>query len=184
MDPPATSYSSDQSDHFSITLNPTVRFTYREQQTWVCTGCRGMFEEIDLPKYCYTCPECAPITHPMAFARIDSTHWTCNSCNHTWTPQQLKDFNFTCNHQQQQTRPQRHPSPSRSTRSSAHTHSSKATTLHSALTGANSDIYSFSNNNPTDLVEDTATLVDHILQLYWSTRHNEDHHGMEVENGL
>ena len=39
-------------------------------------------------------------------------------------------------------------------------------THYSALTVANSDIYSFANNNPTDLVEDTAMLVDSILQLY------------------
>ena len=163
---PPSAYSSDQSDRSSITRSPRVRFAYRGQQTWVCTSCEETFLENDLPRYCYTCPKCAPVTQPMAFERVDSTHWTCSSCRHMWTPQQLKDFNFTCNHQQQLSRPQRRPSPTRSWHSSPRSVSSEAITHHSALTEPNSDIYSFTNNNPTDLVEDTAMLVDSILQLY------------------
>ena len=181
---PPSAYSSDQSDRSSITRNPRVRFAYRGQQTWVCTGCEETFQENDLPRYCYTCPKCAPIAQPMAFQRVNSMHWTCNSCGHMWTPQQLKDFNFTCNHQQQRSRPQRDPSPTRSTRSASHSDSSEATTHYSALTGANSDIYFFTNNNPTDLVEDVYSNARRQHTAAIPTKHNEDHHGMEVENGL
>ena len=40
----------------SIKTEPHVRFAYRGQQTWVCTGCTNTFKEENLPRYCYTYP--------------------------------------------------------------------------------------------------------------------------------